>query len=300
VTDSSRKITISGRGVFRMGRSAEERPGTYIHGSAPGEQRRLSRLNELLNQASLSELKLRGGEAILDVGSGIAQLTRAMARVAGPKARVVGIERDLDQLAEAQKQASADGEQNLVELRHGDALDFPLRESEWGTFDVAHTRFLLEHVADPLTVVRGMMQAVRPGGRIVLADDDHDILRLWPDLPGLMSLWNAYIRTYDRLGNDPCVGRRLVWLLNAAGAVGIRNNWLFFGGCSGSPNFADVVLNLEKILVGARDVILATAHIEPEFFEQALAALRSWSTRKDAALWFAMCWAEGSRPETLE
>jgi len=280
-----------------MSRSEEERPGSYIHGSEPAEQRRLSRLNDLLNQASLNELKLQGGETILDVGSGIAQLTRAMARAAGNGARVIGIERDADQLAEARRQAWAQGEQDLVELRYGDALDLPLRDEEWGTFDVAHTRFLLEHVSDPLAVVRGMVRAVRPGGRIVLADDDHDILRLWPEPPGLMSVWNAYIRSYDRLGNDPCVGRRLVWLLHAAGAVPIRNNWIFFGSCAGSPTFADVVLNLEKILVGARTVILATAQFELGFFDQAIAALRTWSTRPDAAFWFATCWAEGSRPE---
>jgi len=280
-----------------MSRSEEERPGSYIHGSEPAEQRRLSRLNDLLNQASLNELKLRGGETILDVGSGIAQLTRAMARAAGNGARVIGIERDADQLAEARRQAWAQGEQDLVELRYGDALDLPLRDEEWGTFDVAHTRFLLEHVSDPLAVVRGMVRAVRPGGRIVLADDDHDVLRLWPEPPGLLPLWHAYIRSYDRLGNAPFVGRRLVWLLHAAGAVPIRNNWIFFGSCAGSPTFADVVLNLEKILVGARTVILATAQFELGFFDQAVAALRTWSTRPDAAFWFATCWAEGSRPE---
>jgi SAM-dependent methyltransferase len=280
-----------------MSGSGPEQPGTYIHGSAPAEQRRLSRLNDLLNQATLNELKLKGGEAVLDVGSGLAQLTRAMARAAGPGGRVIGIERDADQLAEARRQACADGEGDVVELRQGDALDLPLRAEEWGTFDVAHTRFLLEHVADPLAVVRGMVRAVRAGGRVVLADDDHDVLRLWPEPPGVMSLWNAYIRSYDRLGNDPCVGRRLVWLLHAAGAAPSRNNWLFFGGCAGSPTFTDVVVNFEKILEGARSVILSTAHIEPEFFDGALAALRSWSTRPDAAFWFAMCWAEGIRPE---
>jgi len=110
-------------------------------------------------------------------------------------------------------------------------------------------------------------------------------------------LWHAYIRSYDRLGNDPFVGRRLVWLLHAAGAVPIRNNWIFFGSCAGSPAFPDVVQNLEKILEGARSLILSTSHIEEEFFDQAIAALRTWGTRPDAAFWFAMCWAEGSRPE---
>jgi SAM-dependent methyltransferase len=279
-----------------MSGPGSEHSSEYIHGFDPAEQRRLSRLNELLNQATLNELKLEGGEAILDVGCGLGQLTRAMARAAGHGTKIVGVERDLDQLAEARRQALADHESDVVELRQGDALDLPLGEGEWGTFDVAHARFVLEHVADPLAVVRGMVRAVRVGGRIVLADDDHDVLRLWPEPPGMMTLWNAYIRSYDRLGNDPSVGRRLVWLLHAAGAVPSRNNWLFFGGCAGSPTFSDVVVNLEKILDGARSVILATAHIEPEFFDRAIATLRSWSTRPDAAFWFAMCWAEGYRP----
>jgi SAM-dependent methyltransferase len=268
----------------------------YIHGSAPTEQGRLSRLNELLNAASLRELDLKGGEQILDVGSGIAQLTRAMARVAGQRARVVGIERDSDQIAEAKRQAAADHEENLVELREGDAVALPLDDTEWGSFDLAHTRFLLEHVSDPLAVVRGIVRAVRPGGRIVLADDDHDVLRLWPEPPGFSSLWQAYIRSYDRLGNDPYVGRRLVGLLHAAGAVPTRNNWIFFGSCAGMPTFPDIVENLQSILVGARTMILATAGIDEEEFDRCIEALKIWGARPDAAFWFAMCWAEGIRP----
>jgi SAM-dependent methyltransferase len=270
----------------------------YIHGSAPAEQRRLSRLNELLNAATLRELDLQGGERILDVGSGLGLLTRAMAKRAGEGACVVGIECDIDQIAEARRQACVDKEEGLVELRQGDALSLPLRDEEWGSFDLAHTRFLLEHVSDPLGVVRAMVRSVRPGGRIVLADDDHDVLRLWPEPPGFTSLWQAYVRGYDRLGNDPYVGRRLVGLLHAAGAVPIRNNWIFFGSCAGMPTLPEIVENLQKILVGARTLILSTSHIEEDAFDQAIEALEIWSTSPDAAFWFAMCWAEGARPET--
>ena len=111
-----------------------------------------------------------------------------------------------------------------------------------------------------------------------------------------MPLWQAYIRTYDRLGNDPYVGRRLVGLLHAAGAVPIRNTWIFFGSCSGSPDFPVVVENLEKILRGARTLILSTAHIEEESFDDGINSLKTWSRRPDAAFWFAMSWAEGRRP----
>ena len=131
----------------------------YIHGSKPKEQRRLSGLNELLNQACLRELALTEGEAVLDVGSGLGQFTRDMARAVAPDGRAIGVEQDEQQLAEARRQAQVVGEVDLVEWRHGDALELPLEKSEWGRFDVAHARFVLEHVREPEQVVRQMVRA---------------------------------------------------------------------------------------------------------------------------------------------
>jgi SAM-dependent methyltransferase len=279
-----------------MSDTTEGARSNYIHGSDPSEQSRLARLNDLLNQASLRELNLKGGERILDVGSGLAQLTRSMARVTGGSGRTVGIERDPNQLAEARRLALAADEAELVVLRPGDAYNLPLRDGEWGTFDLAHARFLLEHVSDPLAVVKSMVAAVRPGGRVVLADDDHDLLRLWPDPPGFSELWRGYVRTYDRLGNDPFIGRRLIALLHAAGAAPARNHWVFFGGCAGSPEFPIVVENLAKILVSARGLILETSHMDNQAFDDAIGAFEQWGRRPDAACWFAMSWAEGIRP----
>lgn len=273
---------------------------SYIHGTAPDEQRRLSVLNDILNLACLRELDLRGGERILDIGSGLGQFTRAMARATGARGRVVGIEQDERQLAAASRLAALDGEADLADLRQGDALSLPLRAEEWGSFDVAHARFLLEHVPDPSAVVRAMVQAVRPGGRVVLADDDHDLVRLWPEPPGFMAVWQAYIRIYDRLGNDPFVGRRLVSLLHAAGAAPVRNTWVFFGGCAGAPVFPAVVDNVAGILNGAREAIVSIARTEPDSFDRALAAFKEWSTRPDAAFWFGVSWAEGIRRKAAD
>ena len=194
-----------------MNTSAEDRAGTYIHGSAPAEQRRLSRLNDLLNEASLRELKLQGGETILDVGSGIAQFTRAMAKAAGNGARVLGIERDAEQLAEAARQARADGEDDLVELRAGDAGEtFPSTTTS-GVPSISRTRGSCS----------SMFPTPWPLSVAWLAPFAPEAASSWPMMimiyfasgrsrQGCMPLWQAYIRSYDRLGNDPCVGRRLV------------------------------------------------------------------------------------------
>lgn len=272
------------------------RPSHYIHGTDRDEQDRLSRLNDLLNEGCLRELALSAGERVLDFGAGLGQLSRAMARAVGKTGSVVGIERSADQIAEARRQAEAAGEGDLVELREGDVGDPPLTAKEWGTFDVAHARFILEHVHDPLRVVRQMVRAVRPAGRIVLADDDHEALRLWPEPPGIAQAWRAYVRTYDRHGNDPIVGRRLVALLHAAGARPKRNTAVFFGACSGQPTFPAFVENLARILVGAREPILETGEMDVNELDAAVAALRAWGARPDSAFWFYVAWAEGVKP----
>jgi len=265
---------------------------TYIHGTAPEEQRRLSLLNDvLLNPASLHEIGLRGDERVIDFGSGLGQFTRAMGRAAS-HGKVVGIERNDEQLALARQLAADDGEAELVEFRQGDVLNADL---EWGAYDVAHTRFVLEHVPDPLRVVQTMVRAVRPGGRLILADDDHDVLRLWPESPGFAELWRAYMRTYDRIGNDPFIGRRLVQLLQQAGAQPVRNTWIFFGGCAGMEIFPTLAANMRGVVLSARETILSMGLFEEKAFDIVMSEAEVWAARPDAAIWFSMAWAEGRR-----
>lgn len=269
-------------------------PSHYIHGTDPDEQRRLSGLNDILNAGSLRELGLRGGESILDLGCGLGQLTRGMARAAGPTGRVLGIDRSEEQLAQARQVAAEPGNMSAIEFRQGDVLDLRLGDHEWGAFDVAHTRFLLEHLPDPLAVVRSMVRAVKPGGRVVLEDDDHEILRLWPEPAGFSRVWRAYMDSYRRAGNDPSIGKRLVELLHQAGARPRRSTFIYFGACSGEAVFPNHAMNVIGILRGAKSAVLDSG-IEETAFHDCLTAIQEWGRRPDAAMWYAMSWAEGLR-----
>ena len=269
---------------------------TYIHGSAPEEQRRLSLLNVLLNERSLQELELNGGERILDVGCGLGQFSRAIVRASGEGATGIGVERDQDQLSQARRLAKADDEMELVEFRQGDATDLPLQDDEWKSFDVVHARFLLEHIQEPIQIVSQMTAAARPGGRIVLADDDHDGVLLWPEPMGFRTLWQAYVRSYQRLGNDPFVGRKLVSLLHQTGLTRIRNATVFFGGCAGNDEFDSVLGNLVGIFEGAKEEILTDKCVDQGLFDSAMEALIRWGNDPTATMWYSMCWAEGFVP----
>lgn len=268
----------------------------YLHGTSPTEQDRLGLMNRLLNENSLREMRLDRGDRVLDVGSGLGQLSCQMARQVGPAGSVLGIERSREQIAAAIEVASKESGAENIEFRAGEADNLPLTADEWGRFDVAHARFLLEHVPNPVAVVRQMREAVRPGGRIILQDDPHDTLRLWPDPPGFSRLWAAYQRTYDRVGNDPLIGHRLIAILVEAGAEPVRNAWPFFGACAGQRELlVGHAENVIRILEGVRTPILALGDFDEDAFDECLAAVRRWARRPDAAFWYAVSYAEGRR-----
>jgi hypothetical protein len=140
------------------------------------------------------------------------------------------------------------------------------------------------------------LRAVRPGGRIILQDEDHDVLRLWPEPDGVLPLWRAYIRSYEIRGNDPYVGRKLPALLHQAGARPVRSTWIEFGGCAGEERFPALVENMARILEGAAAAIVGEGLIEASACADAIGMLRAWATRPDAALYYAMACVEGVRP----
>lgn len=263
----------------------------YIHGTEPEEQNRLGLMNAILNDRSLRELALRGGERILEVGAGLGTFARSMARASGTT--VVAIERSIEQIGKAKELAAEDGEAGLLDVRYGDALELELRDDEWGSFDIVHARFLLEHLHEPDRAVQQMVRAAKRGGRVVLEDDDHDVMRLWPEPPGFTDLWRAYIRSYERIGNDPFTGRRLVELLSRNGATPRRSTWIPFGGCAGEDLFPTLVENLQGVIVSARETIVNERLFEETYFDEVLRNYRDWSARSDASIWYAMCWAEG-------
>ncbi len=267
----------------------------YIHGSDPDEQARLAQLNSLINNRCLALLQINDGDKILDIGSGLGQFTIAMAERAGEKGACLGIERDANQMKTAIENLGRAKRTN-VEFRHGNAENLELQHNEWGSFDLAHTRFVLEHVKDPENVVRGMAKSVRPGGQVVLVDDDHRHFVLDPEPPGFNTVWEAYMRSYDRLGNDPVIGRRLVSILHQCGLREMRNHSVFMGGCAGNAEFPAYAANLIAILEGAKSLMTRHGLIADHTFRDAIDNIRTWSRRPDAALWYTINWAAGVKP----
>ncbi len=265
----------------------------YLHGSSAVEQDRLALMNDILNARCLEAIVPREGESVLEMGAGTGIFARELACAVGPGGRVVAIERDGAQFEAAQEGSRALGN---LEFRQGDVFQCPLSEDEWGTFDLVHARFLLEHLQRPEEAVRIMVRAARPGGRIALIDDDHSLMRFWPEPePAVLELWEAYTDLYGSLGNDAIVGRKLPSFLQRAGAKIERTTQVNYGASAGELGFRAVADNLASVVGGARAAFLDHAGWSAGRFEQALDGFEAWSKQEDATVWYALPMVVGVR-----
>ena len=141
-----------------------------------------------------------------------------------------------------------------------------------------------------------MVDALRSGGRIVLADDDHELMRFWPEPEGVMDAWRAYYSSYQTLGTDPLIGRKLVSLLHGAGARPVSNTQVFYGACAGSAVFSGIIENIIGVLESARSTVISAQLMAESDYDQAITNLRGFLNVPDAAVWYGINWAEGKKP----
>jgi trans-aconitate 2-methyltransferase len=122
---------------------------------------RNSRMQEEYARKQLAQLNLAGSEAVLDIGCGDGRITAAIAQLV-PRGRVLGIDSSAEMIALAQK---------THPLRHSN-LSFAVLDARAlafdSEFDLVFSTSALHWVKDHVAVLRGIQQALKPGGRIYL------------------------------------------------------------------------------------------------------------------------------------
>jgi demethylmenaquinone methyltransferase / 2-methoxy-6-polyprenyl-1,4-benzoquinol methylase len=128
--------------------------------------RRYDRVNTVLSigtdsgwrRRAARETGLRPGGSALDVACGSGKLTAELAKIAGPRGRVVGLDFSAGMIEIARR---AHPELEVIE---GDALNLPFEDA---SFDAATIAFGLRNLADP---VRGLREMTRVAKKAVVLE----------------------------------------------------------------------------------------------------------------------------------
>ena len=157
---------------------------------------------------------LKAGMKLLDIGCGPGTITTSFADFVGPSGEIVGIDPSEDVIAAAADRAAK--QYPNVRFQNGDGTSLPFKDGE---FDVVHAHQVLQHITEPVKMIKEMRRVVKsPGGIISLREADGTSITLWP---ALSLLQKDFVELYPKVashgGADPLTGRKLHILLREAG-----------------------------------------------------------------------------------
>ena len=163
-----------------------------------GEAERLRLLGEWRDPITLARLEALGlaeGWCCLEVGVGGGTTARAMAERVLPTGRVTAADINPDFVAPLTGVAGIDAV--CCDVRRD---DFPAE-----SFDLIHTRLVLEHLPDRVEVMKRMVDWLKPGGWVFFEEPDTATAEVSPN-----RLWVRHIEAYvAAAGYDVHTGRHL-------------------------------------------------------------------------------------------
>lgn len=195
--------------------SSNARPlGDSPHRSYAGKLERFARFVAPELRSLFAGLGLPPAAAVLDVGCGVGVATQMLAELLGKDARVVGIDLSLPHLNAARPLRD-------INLLQADAAKLCFKDR---SFDLIWSCNTINHLADPVRALTEMRAALRPGGRIVLAQSGFlpEMYFAW-DAPlddAVRSACHQYYR--ERYGLKPDDTSRLRGLVNLLQRANLR------------------------------------------------------------------------------
>ena len=218
--------------------------------------------------------------SLLDVGCGPGSITVDLAARVAP-GRVRGVELVPEPLEQATAAAAERGV--TVEFAVDDAYALSEPDDSW---DVVHAHQVLQHVSDPVAVLREMRRVARPGGLVAVRDADYAGFHWWPADP-LLDRWLELYRAVAR-GNDaePDAGRRLLGWAHAAGFTEVVPSAAVWCYATADERAAWGGMWADRIHTGVGRMALDRGLAEPAELAAISDAWRAWSAHPDG--WFVV------------
>jgi len=153
------------------------------------------------------------GQRVLDLGSGVGDVSMLVARIVGPSGEVVGVERDAHSIARANARVAEAGLCN-VSFTQADVNQIIIDKP----FDAAVGRFILMFLPDPASVLRSLTRLIQPGGILAFQEPTWiPLLAFSARFPLWSKLLSAIHETFLCSGVNPEMGPALYRMFQEVG-----------------------------------------------------------------------------------
>jgi SAM-dependent methyltransferase len=265
--------------------------GAYVHGYDARANERLHDQARTLVDLLHHDTAYPAGSSVLEAGCGVGAQTVTLAE-RSPAARITSIDVSAESLAEASRRVQGAGLKNVA-FRQADIFDLPF---EPGSFDHVFVCFVLEHLARPVAALELLGALLRPGGTITVIEGDHGSAYFHPDSAAAHDAIRCQVALQRAAGGDALIGRRVYPLMTEAGFDAVRVSARMVYVDATRPDLVDGFTRktFTAMIEGTREDAIAAGLIEPERFDEGVAALRR-TTEPDGVFCYTFFKGVGAR-----
>jgi ubiquinone/menaquinone biosynthesis C-methylase UbiE len=237
----------------------------YLHGFSEKEQKRLLHQAKFLENFVYSGLELPKKGTLLEVGCGVGAQTKIILKRC-PQLKIDSVDLSSEQLSLAKKILKSEISKKRVRLFQADATQMSLDRKN---YEGAFICWFLEHVPDPLMVLKGVRKLLKPGARVFCSEVFNQTLFLEPYAPAVLKYWFHFNDLQWSIKGHPFVGAQLGHYLSEAGfkKIQVEPIHLHFDSRNKRSRalFADYFLD---ILLSAQDKLLSEGRVTQEDVER--------------------------------
>ena len=129
------------------------------------DQMRAGYFDESVREAAVAKANLRSDMEVADVGTGTGYVATGLAPLVH---KVYGVDASTEMLRVAEESMRQQGLAN-VEFKMGDGLNLPFEDN---SLDAVFANMYLHHIWDPPLAIAEMVRVLKPGGVLVITDED--------------------------------------------------------------------------------------------------------------------------------
>jgi ubiquinone/menaquinone biosynthesis C-methylase UbiE len=255
----------------------------YLHGFSKQEQERLYHQSRFLEEKVYEKINLADTQHLLEVGCGVGAQT-AILLERFPHLKITSVDASDKQLARAKEYLAKPIKEKQVTLVQSFAEKLPFEDN---SHDSAFLCWFLEHVANPVDVLREVKRVLKPGGKIYCNEVLNAAFFLNPYSHSTLKYWLEFNDHQWNLRGDPFVGAKLGNYLLAAGFQNIDTDVTYYHFDNRSPKLRSQFIDewASHLLSGA-DALIKVGKATPELVKEMKEELARVKESPDAVFFY--------------